>query len=54
LAEIGEQLGGGAGVVGLAGGDHDLEGHALGGGQSMDFRSKTAPASSWTSIGCFF
>jgi hypothetical protein len=36
--------------VGLAGGDDDLHRQAVLVGQSMDFRSKTAPASSKTSI----
>jgi len=50
LADVGEQLGRCLDVVGLAGGDDDLHRQAIGIGQSMDFRSKTTPASSKTSI----
>jgi hypothetical protein len=50
VADIGEQFGSRFDVVGLAGRDDDLHRQAIGIGQSMDFRNKTAPASSKTSI----
>ena len=50
LADVGEQFRCCLDVMRLAGGDDDLDRQAIVVGQSMDFRSKTAPASSKTSI----
>jgi hypothetical protein len=50
VTNVAEKLGGGLNIVRLTRRDHHLDGQAILVGQSMDFRRKTAPASSKTSI----